>query len=409
MKIVIINQPIGNRGDESAHKGVVRALVRQYPDVKIEVIFLSRSWDAVEPMMVVHPNVSYHDISWKHSLKLNLFLKYALILHLEGVLAKIHPLIRRCIFFYDRADYILCAPGGICLGGFQNWSHLFMLELARIRKNKLIYYSRSFGPFSEKDFQSKVFKKRSISILRYVSFLSIRDTETMKIAKLCKLNYISSIDSAFLEVPVVNVSDFFSFTESSNYIVFIPNSLTWHYCYKNTEQSRIDNFYIELINQCKLFYPTSKIVMIPQLFGNGGGADYAYFLKLKNKMDDDSIMVLPGTIGSDGQQTIIRAARLVIGSRYHSIVFAINNAIPFIALNYEHKISGLLLTIGLQNRIINIQNIFENKECYVAAVRRFNILLQTTDDPRMALDAQDNAHRIACDCFNQLVRFLKNN
>ena len=35
MNILIINQPLNNRGDESAHKGLVRAIVKNIPEAEI--------------------------------------------------------------------------------------------------------------------------------------------------------------------------------------------------------------------------------------------------------------------------------------------------------------------------------------------------------------------------------------
>ena len=47
MNILIINQPPFNRGDESAHKGLIRTLLKRFPDAKIKVMheaWLSESY-----------------------------------------------------------------------------------------------------------------------------------------------------------------------------------------------------------------------------------------------------------------------------------------------------------------------------------------------------------------------------
>lgn len=59
----------------------------------------------------------------------------------------------------QKADLIICAPGGICMGGFQDWNHLFYLQLAKYARKPLAYYGRSFGPFpittkSNRDFKN---------------------------------------------------------------------------------------------------------------------------------------------------------------------------------------------------------------------------------------------------------------
>ena len=39
MNILIVNQPLNNRGDESAHKALTRALLQKIPDAKISVLW----------------------------------------------------------------------------------------------------------------------------------------------------------------------------------------------------------------------------------------------------------------------------------------------------------------------------------------------------------------------------------
>ena len=54
MNILIVNQPLNNRGDESAHKGLVRRLSKQYPKAEINVLFVcygnfdNTYWNVVE-------------------------------------------------------------------------------------------------------------------------------------------------------------------------------------------------------------------------------------------------------------------------------------------------------------------------------------------------------------------------
>lgn len=39
MKIAVVNQPLGNRGDEAAHKALIRSLIKRFPDAQIDVVF----------------------------------------------------------------------------------------------------------------------------------------------------------------------------------------------------------------------------------------------------------------------------------------------------------------------------------------------------------------------------------
>ena len=56
MKILLIDQPIRNRGDESAHKALVRSLLGALPDISVTVPYRYPVRD-MEPFMV--PGVRY--------------------------------------------------------------------------------------------------------------------------------------------------------------------------------------------------------------------------------------------------------------------------------------------------------------------------------------------------------------
>ena len=76
---------------------------------------------------------------------------------------------------------------------------------------------------------------------------------------------------------------------------------------------------------------------------------------------DKRVVVISDCYSSDIQQAIIAKSQLLVGARYHSIVFAINNGVPFLALSYEHKIMGLLETLKCEDRVIDISNVFETE------------------------------------------------
>ena len=59
MKIVIINQPLNNRGDESAHKALVRSICNSIPDCRIEVLFVQANKDSIKQFNVNLSNVQY--------------------------------------------------------------------------------------------------------------------------------------------------------------------------------------------------------------------------------------------------------------------------------------------------------------------------------------------------------------
>ena len=186
----------------------------------------------------------------------------------------------------------------------------------------------------------------------------------------------------------------------------MPKSLTWHPAFKSARQDIIDNFYLKVIDYLLDKFPTSNIVMLPQLF-NAENSDYQYFNKLKNANKNNRIVVVNEEFGSDIQQKIISDAKFVIGARYHSIVFSINNEMPFVALNYEHKIAGLLEVLGLTRVKVDITNL-GTKFCDEAyLLNQINDVICNAISIDELKTAHSEAYKIACDCYNKMLTFIK--
>lgn len=394
MKIAIINQPTNNRGDEAAHRSLIRTLLKSTSESKFYILFFGSDINSIKDMQVEDPRVQY--IAIKEDKGTLRVLKLALYLHMEKFISKIFPCIKKYCSYIKECDIILCAPGGICMGGFQNWHHLAWLKFSKALNKKIIYYSRSIGPFPLKSHSNRKFANISIELLKYFSFLSLRDKRSMNLADQLGVKYIPSIDTAFLDRPQVKLPQDLIFKK---YIVFVPNSLTWHPAYKNIDQQKINNLYIRIANFILTSDLQAQIIMLPQLFNDKRKPDVSYFESLKSQINNNRVIVLPETISSDLQQMIISNSQFVIGARYHSIVFAINNLKPFISLSYEHKMTGLLSLLQLNSRELNISNIGENNFNENEFLNKFKELYTSPLNYDM-IKVCNKAHQIAQNCFD---------
>jgi colanic acid/amylovoran biosynthesis protein len=405
MNILIVNQPSANRGDESAHRSLLRSLVRQWPNANIEVLFVRQSKESTLPMQVDAPNVHYVSLQ-KMTKGLRHFARIGLKYHLLAVLLKAHPAIAAIARYIKNADIIVNAPGGICMGGFQDWMHIFMLCIAMHYQKKIVYYSRSFGPFPTKTKDNVIFKKISYKLLRYFDFLSIRDAQTMHLADTLQLNYVPSIDTALLDSPTTALPEEIKLSiNTDNYVVFVPNKLVWHPAYHAANADKIADFYIGIAKFLSDKFPDYKIVLLPQLFGAGERGDVNYFYELKQKFNAinvNNVVVLPEHFGSDVQQTVIAKARLVIGARYHSIVFAINQAVPFVALSYEHKIQGLCEILKLSQRTVDISALGTPAFDAQKALQEVQQIVALSSDG--IVESKKRANDIANNCFMEFCK-----
>ena len=405
MKILLVNQPLGNRGDEAAHRALVKTMLSTLPDSQIRVLFL----DSNEVWSINSFNVKDERVKYVNLHSFFGFGKNSIHSFLDKRKLypwRIHPFARHIFAQYDWADVVVCAPGGICMGGFQNWEHLFFLKVAEYCKKPLAYYGRSFGPFPTETQQNRQFKDISLEMLHYFSYLSIRDGETERLADELGISYVSSIDSAFLEKPCVEIPyEVKHAIGDGHYMVFVPNYLLWHYVYdgKISEDDLID-LYCRMIEEFWKFNPGLSIVMLPQVFGKGGKVDdLPFFREIAGRLNDKRVVVIPDCYSSDIQQTIIGGSDFVVGARYHSIVFAINQNVPFIALSYEHKITGLLEKLEKTDCMMDFSKaVFseEGRNSCIEEIRRMLPLLQPDSN------AQLKAVSIAKNGWDEFVRFL---
>lgn len=402
MNILIINQPTFNRGDESAHKALLRALIQRLPSANIWIIYDVEDTESIRQYAVHNERISYIRIP-RHYLKSKLILTKGLHEN-HRWLWKLHPFFRTYHYIYNWADVVVCAPGGICMGGFQSWYHLFFLLLTKFYKRPLAYYGRSFGPFPTETESNRLFKKYSLEMLNYFSFLSIRDHKTELLAEELGIPYVSTVDTAFLDSPEVEIPyELKCLIGKKPYVVFVPNYLLWHYAYKGkVSHERIMSFYSKVIDELLAAHPDCNIVMLPQLFCGRVYAlsDVDFFRDIAKMKKDDRIIVAPDCYSSDIQQTIIRGAKALLGSRYHSIVFAINQNVPFVALSYEHKIIGLLETLGKQDCCVDITNTFLNEDKENITIEQIRELLKNISKDEVA---QQKAKTIAHQCMDSFI------
>ena len=355
MNILIVNQPVGNRGDESAHRAFIKSISKNYPSSKIKVAFFGEPTNSVNQMQVSLKNVVYKDIKCEKG-KISLA-KVALKYHISFLLVNILPNYRKLNSLIKKADYIICAPGGICMGPFMNWDHIFWLNRAKYYNKPTAYYSRSFGPFEELNNEYKIFKRISLNLLKSFKYLSIRDERTMDLAEHIGICYEKSIDSAFLMDSNIKLPEELKKEIGDDYVVFVPNQLTWQPFFKKANPKIIESFYLKIFELLRKNFPSSRIIMMPQLFEQGDRNDIIFFKRLASISNCKNILVLDDKYNSDVQQTIMKNSKFAIGGRYHSIIFAINNAVPFVSLSYENKMFGLLSILSLENRQIDIRQI----------------------------------------------------
>lgn len=77
----------------------------------------------------------------------------------------------------------------------------------------------------------------------------------------------------------------------------------------------------------------------------------------------------------------------IIGTRFHSVIFSLTSYVPAIAIEYEHKTSGIMRDLNLSQWTLKIEDVQSDK---IQAL--FDELLAHTDDYKAQLQAQLSAY-----------------
>lgn len=399
-KILLLDQPVKNRGDEAAHKSLLRRLTASFDsDCQITCLFRNIDEDTIKQMRVETFNVNYLVLkNWPKYKKIREWL----IKSNTMFLGSMFPFNVEFNNLLKTIDVVVISSGGMNLGGFRTWNHLFLLLSCMKQKKQIIYYSRSIGPFYMGGKYDKKFSQKSIYVLKNVDFLSLRDKRSYQIADENKIQYHPSIDTAFLDVPHIKLPQKLESDLPERFVVFVPNELVWHPIFKNISRKKLIKVYLSMIDII-CGKENIDILMLPQLF-NSDNSDFHFFKEIKTLSKNGSrITVVPDTYSSDIQQAIISRSEFVVGGRYHSIVFAINNHVPFISLSYEHKMEGLLEILGLSHRSIpfgtlsDIENF--NSDVFFNMLKHFG--------REEIVKAQNEANTLAIQTFNEAFRTIK--
>ena len=408
MNILIVNQPLRNRGDESAHRALVRKLLQEIPDVHIRVLFYCEEANAIDEFSVLDERVEYISAFGVNERQLKTL--YFIRKGIENTLFWCHPYVNKFLRYYHWSDAVVCAPGGICMGGFMNWWHEEQLLIAMKLGKPIFYYGRSIGPFWDEPEEKKVFKQQAVRILNYASYASLRDATSIKIAKDLGINnVIETTDTAFLDYPQVNIpEEILRGIGRKEYVVFVPNSLIWHYFYRGKATGEeVVAYWSKVARMIAKHYPNHKIVMLPQTSLQGKVFDDKYlFQDIQKHCPEIDIFVSDDIYSSDIQQQIIRGADAVFGARYHTIVFAINNNVPFVSLSYEHKMSGLLEELSLQDEMIDITKLFTSEEENNRILKQFEERIPQIHRNPIAQKLAKNKAQLAFNIFVEKIKSI---
>lgn len=351
MYITIINQHSNNRGDEAQLLSTLHNIQKFFPDVtRVNVIYNNSDCG-------INTSQFPYEIKHIHDKKISFFLKLITFICIFIPMKKIYFVNNKIniedIFF--KSILFINAAGGSNLGVYKDWKYLFRLRYLQkfYKKTPLV----SMGNSIEKS-NSFIFNFFANKTLKKFNLLLLREKISCEHAN---QNYIS-----FVKTSDIVLSDNFIIKSKINNKIYIKNKKTvaislnnlseWHPKYKHY------SFTNELINIFNMItYDGYDLLFLPQLFGynnNIKNSDLNFYNSIFKKLDNkNNLHIIKESHSVMDQISLIKDCNFLIGFRYHSIIYSIRNHIPFISINYESKMNGLLQDSKLEKLGIDIDQL----------------------------------------------------
>lgn len=338
MKVLILNQHANNFGDEAAGTAVVSNLLKNKNVEKIELLYCMPKSLPIEDKRVIHN----HDIDVRTLTKKE-FIIFMLFRKKTG---KFLPM------FIDKLreyDTILISPCGANLGIYQDWG-LLLQDIVTVQQKKTpIFHLNTISKSGSCFFDL---------LVRYVckkSIVYVREKSSFDYLKSKGIEVKLGTDSVF----ALETKDIIK--QRNDKIVFVPSDVwDWHVDFKEEER---ETFYHYVLNPVLEFASkyNMTISILPHVnterekIFNDGILDYA-----NRNFSNVNIMIEQAKEFYD-YENCIRTATFVIGMRYHAIVFAAKNAIPYVALAYEQKMREVSSYSGQIENCIDLKSL--DSEC----------------------------------------------
>lgn len=233
---------------------------------------------------------------------------------------------------------------------------LHPLRFAQILSKPTCLYTMSVGPFSrsfEEKIVAKIFKKTALILVREDTSLDL--LRRIGVAD----NIVRSVDSGFLfsSNRRINLRKKLGVKKSAMLV-----GVTARQWLAGDAQ---DAYEAELANALDEITKTydAHIVFIPQVTSVANNDDdrivsHRVAKKMKNTK---SVHVMDGDYDLYDVKAMYNELDFIIGTRFHSVIFSLTSRVPAIAIEYEHKTSGIMRDLKLSNWTLKIEDVKTKK------------------------------------------------
>ena len=343
MRIMVLNQHGANYGDDAAGFAAMYHLKRKFPSAEFAIVYNYYEHTGGGPEL---PNLGD---GVKHYAKLwpanRDYLKLAIGL-LSGVRVDDYLSVemRTLVNLVRTCDLVFISPCGANIGIYRDGDFLTRIMAATYAGAKPIFHLNTIGKSGTLifDFLAKRVLKRSVLFVR----------EWCSYELMGKMGLAAGVgpDTAFAlpaRPPAETVRD----------VVLVPTDVRrW---FRNCAGFDMETFERELCQELTQFAAANgmAIRLIPHIHHQSDEAELLN--RIAGRLRDEraknvSVMIDEQYDTYEGYEDRIARASLVVSMRYHGVVLAAKNGVPFVSLAYENKMAEVAAYSGCTDCNLNL-------------------------------------------------------
>jgi colanic acid/amylovoran biosynthesis protein len=352
-----------NKGDAALTSVLINDIKRIFPDCNITILKLDNTepGSQFEGMPEKAGFMSYAVNQYKNPLVKLLYTAYmvsATLLWVKlGSWVYLPKNIREVAIFYKQADLIVPVGGGYIRSrpGLLNRLNvpllLHPLYFGYLLAKPTVLYSQSVGPF-----QNKLEKQMAAFVLKHMSLILIREDKSIELlAKLgVKDNVKRAIDSGFL----LNASEKINLRKEYK----IPKGkllvgVTVRSWLEGAAQVKYERAVAKALDHL-IENHNAYAIFIPQVTASKGDDDRITSRKVYDHLKNKNFaQVVEDTPDHHRIKAMYDKLDILLGTRFHSVIFSLTSYVPVLAIEYEHKTSGIMRDLHLEPWVINIESV----------------------------------------------------
>ncbi len=351
-----------NKGDAALTSVLIADLRRKFPQAKLTILKLDAvtkngQFEGVpeKPSFMYWALNRYNNPLAKLAYALYM-MSVTLLWTISGQRLYLPAHLREIATLYQQADLIVPVGGGYIRSraGLLNRINipllLHPLLLGYLLRKPTVLYSQSLGPF-----QNTLEKLMVAFVLRRMTLILVReDTSVALLARMgVTRNVVRAIDSGFL-------LDSKKPTDARKRYKVPPGKLlvgvTVRSWLKGSAQTRYEQAVAAALDTL-VATNNAHVMFIPQVTASKGDDDRVVSRKVYDAMKRQADATLVEDAPDHHHiKAMYNNLDMLLGTRFHSVIFSLTSYVPVLAIEYEHKTSGIMHDLHLDDWVIKIEN-----------------------------------------------------